>query len=405
MPIANNITSGAVALAERRGLQRDVLATARQHGYLRTDSRHCLLSASDDLDAVNAWLAEYATDDYSRHTQDAARRESERLVLWAATERDKSISALSREDMLAYRAFLANPQPRKAWCGPRVSRSHPRWRPFNGPLSKASAHQAIVVINGLFSYLQDAGYLSGNPIGRRVRRGNTRKGDANAKRERLIDPTMWRAILHYIDNLPTDTPRALFDAERIRFVFVFMYLLAPRVSDMANHCMGDLEYRPHHDGTHGWWWDAVGKGDRRVAVPVPNDAMSALRRWRVFTGRYGLPVPDEGAPLVCRFQAPDRGISANMIYRLIKGVMKGAADSIAADNPEAAERLKCASPHWIRHAALSRLSTMLPLSIVRDLGRHTDIKTTSAYVHTADSDLYSAAQKHRMEWPDRHAPL
>ncbi|CBW76870.1 Hypothetical protein RBRH_04264 (plasmid) [Mycetohabitans rhizoxinica HKI 454] len=38
------------------------------------------------------------------------------------------------------------------------------WRPFNGPLFAASHRQARVILNGLFTWLVDAGYLRGNPM-------------------------------------------------------------------------------------------------------------------------------------------------------------------------------------------------------------------------------------------------
>lgn len=68
---------------------------------------------------------------------------------------------LTREDVLAYEAFLANPtcEAMEAMLGPGQFA-----RPlFAGPLSAASQHQAMGILAGLFTYLVNAGYLAGNP--------------------------------------------------------------------------------------------------------------------------------------------------------------------------------------------------------------------------------------------------
>jgi len=41
--------------------------------------------------------------------------------------------------------------------------------------------------------------------------------------------------------------------------------------------------------------------------------------------------------------APDR------IYELMKAAVRKCADEIQADDPKAAERIRRASPHWLRH--------------------------------------------------------
>jgi integrase/recombinase XerD len=68
--------------------------------------------------------------------------------------------------LLLYRRFLADPQPAQRWVmtGRKVARADPHWRPFAGPLSPASERQAFVILNTLFAWLVNAGYLGGNPL-------------------------------------------------------------------------------------------------------------------------------------------------------------------------------------------------------------------------------------------------
>lgn len=46
----------------------------------------------------------------------------------------------------------------------KLARGHPDWRPFAGPLSPGSVRQAMVILNALFAWLTEAGYLAGNPF-------------------------------------------------------------------------------------------------------------------------------------------------------------------------------------------------------------------------------------------------
>src|SRR5690606_3939128 len=119
------------------------------------------LTADNDVDAVRAWLAEFHD---SPQTLRAYKKESERLLLWAIHERGTALSSLTREDLIAYENFLKDPRPRTRWCGPRRPRHSQDWRPFEGPLKASSRRQALVILNALFSYLTEAGYLAGNPL-------------------------------------------------------------------------------------------------------------------------------------------------------------------------------------------------------------------------------------------------
>jgi integrase/recombinase XerD len=68
----------------------------------------CQLAAGNDLEAIQAWLAEFHD---SPQTLRAYRKEAERLLLWALMELGKPLSSLTREDCVRYEAFLADPQP------------------------------------------------------------------------------------------------------------------------------------------------------------------------------------------------------------------------------------------------------------------------------------------------------
>src|SRR5574337_677813 len=61
------------------------------------------IAAETDLEAVQAWLAEFHD---SPHTFRNYRKEIERLLLWSFQVLSKPLSALMREDLARYEAFL-----------------------------------------------------------------------------------------------------------------------------------------------------------------------------------------------------------------------------------------------------------------------------------------------------------
>ncbi|HBU0427245.1 TPA: integrase, partial [Klebsiella pneumoniae] len=74
----------------------------------------CTLNATNDYEAVQAWLALHETV----ATQRAYRKEAARLILWAIVERGRALSSLTTDDAIAYRAFVRHPTPRERWVGP-----------------------------------------------------------------------------------------------------------------------------------------------------------------------------------------------------------------------------------------------------------------------------------------------
>jgi integrase/recombinase XerD len=136
----------------------------RTFGAHRASAVPRQIAANNDIEAVKVWLARFLDKEA---TFDSYRKEAERLLLWSMLQRGKPISSLTHEDWLVYKAFLPDPRPRELWVaaeGRKYARTHPDWRPFAGPLSVSSQRQAAVILNALFSWLVNAGYLAGKPL-------------------------------------------------------------------------------------------------------------------------------------------------------------------------------------------------------------------------------------------------
>ncbi|MBB4519656.1 hypothetical protein GGD68_008471 [Paraburkholderia fungorum] len=130
------------------------------HGSFRAPRQACTLDASNDFQAVQAWLALHEVPT----TQRAYRKEAERLILWAIVQRGRALSSLTTEDAIAYWAFLRRPTPRERWVGPPRPRTAPDWRPFAGNLSARSVAYALSVLGALFRWLIEQRYVLANPF-------------------------------------------------------------------------------------------------------------------------------------------------------------------------------------------------------------------------------------------------
>src|ERR1700712_1664102 len=77
-------------------------------GVNRATDGRAQIAASNDLDAIRAWLSRFHD---TKTTFDSYRKEAERLLLWSLGTPDKPLSSLTHEDCLRYQQFLADPQP------------------------------------------------------------------------------------------------------------------------------------------------------------------------------------------------------------------------------------------------------------------------------------------------------
>lgn len=344
------------------------------------------IAATNDLQAIQCWLAEFNP---SPQTQRSYRKEAERLLLWALIEKQKPLSSLTRDDFRNYQQFLSNPQPAARWCGQRKPRQNMHWRPFQGCLSSGSVAQAIAIINALLSYLVEAGYLSGNPLGlmrRKIKGRSSRKENVT---ERFLEQPLWQVIVDYIQTLPQITAHQKKHYERIRFLFSFLYLLGPRVSEVATHHMNSLKQIRGK-----WWWQVVGKGQKTEKIPLNDALLQALMRYRQCYGLPPLPLPDEDHALFMNFNG-SKGVGANMIYRLVKTVFLDCADAIEKTRPEFAMKLKQASTHWLRHTAITHQTDAgIELRYIKRNARHESVETTLLYQHVEEDHWHAAMSQY-----------
>lgn len=359
------------------------------------------IQASNDVEALRAFLGEY---DKSPGTYRIYVRECERLFLWAWSECGKPVSSLSRQDFEGYLNFLADPQPAELWCGPKAPKESDRWRPFVGSLEERAVVTAVAAINSMMTYWVESGYLRGNPLGLIRQRKKKLRGEApqasqawnvdeDAKVERFLDTEMWLAVTKAIEAMPQDSDRQLDEKERLRFVCAFLYLLAPRASEMQHQRMNSFR-----ESRGNWWWYVMGKGDKKAKVPLPDDMVQALVRYRKHLGLPAVPSAKDTSPLLVSVR-DGSPITARRLNQILKKLFSAAADLLPPESDHKQDKLRSASAHWGRHTGITaRVDSGMDTRYVQKDARHADARTTGGYIHEEDVKWHTEAQKLNLPW-------
>lgn len=369
------------------------------HGTNRATGATPQIAASNDIQAIKAWLARFAG---SPNTFSSYRKEAERLLLWATVTARKPVSSLTHEDLLAYQHFLHDPQPAAQWImksGCKVARAHPDWRPFAGPLAPASVRLAVIVLNAMFSWLVVAGYLAGNPLSLSRQRGRRTPGRIS----RYLDDQTWAEVKRTIEALPRVTERDREHYCRARWLFSLLYVSGMRISEVAENTMGGFFCRPGRGGEQRWWLEIMGKGAKPRIVPATAELMTELAAYRVQKGLPPFPAPGEPTPLVLPVGQQKRFLTRAALHLVVKSVFKATADRIRAAGPEQqwlAQRIEQASAHWLRHTAGSHMAnSQVDLRHIRDNLGHQSLATTNTYLHSADDARHQETETHhRIGW-------
>lgn len=368
-------------------------------GSNRAVGKPAQISAANDLEAIHAWLARFVD---TKTTFDTYRKEAERLYLWAVFQLGKPLSSLSHEDFLVYQRFLSDPQPRDRWVAStrkKHARGDPRWRPFYGPLSPTSQRQAMIILNVMFAWLVEAGYLAGNPLS--LSRHRARR--AKPRVTRYLDPYLWQEVRAYIEGLPKESERERDHYFRIRWLFTLLYLGGLRISEVIENSMGDFFSRRDREGEERWWLEIMGKGAKERLVPATKEMMIELARYRREKGLSPYPETGEKTPLVLPIGKSQEPLTRGALHAIVKKVFSGAADRLRQRGGEYAARAKLledASAHWLRHTAGSHMADKaIDLRLVRDNLGHESLTTTSQYLHTDDDRRHKETEeKHHIGW-------
>ncbi|MFZ4703077.1 MAG: tyrosine-type recombinase/integrase, partial [Candidatus Methylumidiphilus sp.] len=341
------------------------------------------IPASDDYQAIFCWLARLDPDS---HTYRSYRREAERLLLWTILVQQKALSSLNVVDLSEYRSFLGDPQPHALWIGSPQKKGHAHWKPFTGPLSLRSRRFSETVLNGLFTFLASQRYLAHNPL-----LALPKLKDPNSQQpldiNRSFTESQWQLITAFLDNrvAASSGPEQL-KWLRTRLIVQLGYGTGLRLHEMAQATLGDLAGK-QRQGKIQYWLAVLGKGQKMREVPVPFPLYLLLTEsYQQLTGRQ-LNRPSPDYPLIPPLRGSEsKPLTPLALHKILKQAFALAAEDLANEQPETAEKLQYASAHWLRHThGSTAVDRNIPLTMIRDNLGHSSIATTSHYVH-ADKD-------------------
>lgn len=410
-------------------------------GAYRQPQAHCMLQASNDLEAILAWLsakrgpselqeaaavtrplASQGAAERSAgpaagpsrpaealsHTQRSYRKEAERLLLWAILARRRPLSSLTAEDCTAYRDFLADPQPRSRWCGPRArQRWSPLWRPFEGPLSPAAQRQALTILKSLWAFLVEQNYIMGNPWSAvAVPRAPQRE----LGQGRSLTHDQWAFVQSQAAAAGTGQMAA-----RLRLALGLLYATGLRASEVVALRCRDIEAVEYlgangAEPVRGCMLSVLGKGSKLREVPVPQAWVKELAAYlqmrglnhnvsseaNAMTHVLGIALDDVRSSRIREAAAidPQAGISVATLYRQLRSFFQACSRTMrAAGDDRGAARLALASTHWMRHThATHALASGVRIEVAQQNLGHASLATTTAYVTTEKAARITAME-------------
>lgn len=350
-----------------------------------------LLSAKNDAEAISAFLNEYRD---SSLTLKSYAKEIERLLLWCIHVAKTNISSLRRNHLIEYQEFVKNPQPKKIWCGPKVSRRlkdgsiNPDWRSFSKGLSHTSLNKTITILDSFFNYLVQTNYLTGNPLAVDRRRKKRNHGLSKII-DRYLELDEIHAVLNALTEYPIKDESHQFQVIRARYIILLLFYTGLRIAEAAKHQMGNFIQREGN-----WFLRVIGKGKKLREIPAPDELLKTLAEFRL---KVDLPSPQpqfrEKTPLI-PMQNLKQSISTRRIDQILKWAFNLGANKLELTQPRKASKLRSASAHWLRHSYVTcLLDSGAPLKVAQENAGHTDIGTTMHYRHIAQTDRHEATRQ------------
>lgn len=339
-----------------------------------------LVAARSDSELARAFL--YSSE-LSENSIKSTKKDLGRFLLWCQ-HHGKMLYQLHIEDLIAYKAFLKDPQPEETWISAtKWPREDARWRPFSGPLSEPSMRQAFRVVKALLEFAKNAGYLRRN-AGALVKNVKTAR---DARVTRYLSMQAITYIYAAMGELPATSPAKIKARARDRFLLLGYITTGARLSELTGARMGAM----YTEGDGRWWLDVVGKGAKPRRLPVAPDMLAAFREYRMAFGLPAHAARDDITPLVLSSRGPAlASITDEAAANAMKSLFSAAAVlAEAAAEPDSASALRQASAHWLRHTMLTmHANNDVSLKALQDTAGHANISTTAIYLHKSDKERH-----------------
>jgi site-specific recombinase XerD len=352
-------------------------------GTNRASLERCKINAGNDFEAIQAWLGLRVP---GTHTWRAYRKEAERFLLWAVLERGKALSSLDGQDCVAYRDFLRNPGP--SWIGPRnEQRWSESWRPFEGPLSVGSADTGMTIVRSLCEWLVRRNYLDSNPWDDVPKRPDA----PSMPQLRAFSQKQWSLVQDWLDAQFQQPPSPAL--HRLKFLLDFAYMSGMRLAELAAAKVGWLRHEQLDDGEWAWSIMVLGKRKKWREVPLPDPAVQALGDYLSSRGLSRNPEANPPDTPLLSHLGREAALTTSRIYEILATTFERCAVDVYTSDRRAADRIREASTHWLRHTYGSHSAARgVPQDVLQANLGHESLATTSIYMKSEKSRRHKAMQ-------------
>lgn len=311
-----------------------------------------------DIEAIKMWLN--ARANRSQHTFDAYKKEATKLLNWLHSN-NLYLKKLSLLDANNYFLMLEK-----------------------SGITLKSVKQARVILNLMFSYLQNLGYLQQNVIKLTPMLGC----EQELVPTRYLDLDAWLWLWRWLTFRTAKNDNEARLNARNRWLFALVYYTGIRREEVAKGKMSDFMY-----SNNRWVLKVIGKGKKVRYVSVNSTLLQELRKYRTYFNLCELPNSDENYGLVmplrgnkCRTVTP-RAIGLMIHEVRVKAVLD-------CEDQHILMQIKDMSTHWMRHTNTThRYLAGASTETIQDEQGHADPKTTRIYLHTLPRQRQRDAEK------------
>jgi integrase/recombinase XerD len=171
---------------------------------------------------------------------------------------------------------------------------------------------------------------------------------------------------------------------------------------VVQNTMGRIFTRLNSNEDELWWIEITGKGNKTRMIPMTDELLGELERYRREMGLSLKPFEGEATPLLIPIGGKQRPLTRAAVHLILKKVFMDTAKRLEMRGPESASkaaRLMAASAHWLRHTAGSNMASNMDIHYVRDNMGHGSIATTNNYIHTEEDKRHVITQlNHKLAW-------
>lgn len=357
--------------------------------YLLSDNP---IGANSDLDVIKAWLQRCGSN--SKHTYDSYFREIKRFCIFCDSIglHYTQIAALHINE---YLGILRNPPPH--WLKDKDCVLSNKTQILYKPLSMVSVEYAQGILKNFYSYLQDAGVISINPVNLSVKIKSDKLLDLGGK---ALSFDAWDYLSAWLKHESVKSnQKNRGKAIRDRWLMHLLYHSGARRSSIVTINMDAFQIK--EKGQYRVWvLEFVQKGNRKHEIMVTDDLLEEWTFYRQAIGLPKFPINDEShIPLVTAvsknpssIMRETESISTRGINYVISESMKRAA--MDCEDYFISEELQKATTHTFRHTnATHRLRLGADLVSTQNHLGHKSINTTMIYLRDTQEHQVEETQK------------